>query len=69
MRQVNDYIPKKEPRVLVQAKISESLHKRVKHILDKEVWTWHEFIQGLFQKYVDEQSNATDQIKKPRSPK
>ncbi len=54
MKSYNEYMPKKQEEVLVQAKVDKELHEKVKAVLEKEGWTWHEFVNGLLNKYLDD---------------
>lgn len=55
MSNYKDYMPKKESTVMVQAKIKGTTHEKIFAILQKEGWTWHDFMNGLFEKYLDDQ--------------
>jgi len=49
------YLPdKKNKTSLVQAQVDENIRQQVKAILDREGWTWHDFITGLLMKFLDE---------------
>ena len=54
MSNYSKYLPEKEVTVRVQAKIPKSLHKKAKGVLDNKKLTWDEFIEGLVQKYMDD---------------
>jgi len=56
------YLPKKEKTKLVQIHLDLESHKALKEILDKNGWSWGEFLKGLTQKYLDDQK-----IKKPKA--
>ena len=48
------YMPKKKDKKLVQALIDTELHEKVKAILEKEGWSWTEFVTGVFSKFADD---------------
>ena len=54
MKSYGEYMPPNKQEVLVQAKVSKEVHQKIKVILDKEGWTWHEFVNGLLNKYLDD---------------
>jgi len=56
MKNLKEYMPKKESTVMVQAKIKGSTHEKLIAVLNKEGWTWHAFMNGLFEKYLDDQN-------------
>jgi hypothetical protein len=57
MKPYDEYMPTKEKDVLVQVKVLKSKHEKIAAILKKEDWTWHDFVNGLFDKYLDDNSH------------
>ena len=54
MKNYDKYLPQKVETRLVQGKVQVEIHEKAKAILEKEGWTWHEVIEGLLNKFVDE---------------
>lgn len=54
MKGYEDYMPQKAETILVQAKVDKEVHAKIKAILEKEEWTWHDFVNGIFKKYLDD---------------
>ncbi len=55
MKKFNEYMPKKRAETeLLQAKVNKDLKHKVGEILDKEHWTWIEFLEGVMHKFLDE---------------
>lgn len=53
----NEYLPKKrEDEVRIQAMIERGVHEDANLILEKEGWTWSQFLEGLIKKYIDDNS-------------
>lgn len=50
----DSYMPKRKEKRLVQAQVDLELQERVRAILEKENWSWHEFVTGLLLKFLDE---------------
>ena len=57
-RPYKNYMPQPKPIALVQAKIDADLRDRITKVLDKEGWTWAEFMTGLFNKYLDDRKDS-----------
>lgn len=53
-KDAEDYLPKQPKLVLIQARIPESLWKRVKKVMQEKNVTAREFISGCLQKFLDD---------------
>lgn len=51
---ISDYFEPEESRVLVQAKIEENLHQKVKEKLKSQGRSIQELVTASFQKYLNE---------------
>jgi hypothetical protein len=48
------YMPKKEPKKLVQANIDASLHEEMVSILEAHDLSWTEFVTAMCLKFLDD---------------
>ena len=51
---ISDYFEEELPTVVVQAKVEENLHKKVKEKLKSQGRSFQELIVASFQKYLNE---------------
>ena len=51
---ITDYLPQQETTLLVQAKIKETLHRKVKDKLKSQNCTLQDLIVASFEKYLTE---------------
>lgn len=53
MSTINDFLPKKEMKALVQAHVSEDVVKEVRTIMKKKDYTWNEVVTACLAQFVE----------------
>ncbi len=58
MTKLNEFMPEKKEKVLVQAQIDQDLHDEIQRILDSQKWKWPDLIRALLKKFLVEKKRG-----------
>jgi hypothetical protein len=52
---IEEYVKTREPREVFSVKVRPSIIRRMEQIKNKKSWTWVDLVEGVFERFLDEQ--------------